>query len=266
MLELLNRTVRDPLRLATCIDYIPSNKFGIRSGNYHLVGVADNADYEFGVTDGRHSVTCKNVTTAGGKITHGLAQEIPTDKMGIGVFLWTLALWVYVGPADYSTNITNSNYATAGSLIATLYFIDPAYYEAGTNFENRRYLQLWLGRGSSTTLSLVVQRLRRVNDATQTLNAVKSSNVSLSKGWHLFYVKPLYGTRSTLVWGVDDKTFSNATGVFNNTEDWTSFYAGYRQSISAGGHGAELPRGPLRLFRNIMAQTDMGDIADTDIF
>ena len=270
MKELLLNGTPDPTNQnqAQLIFYVPNTELAARSGKFVLSDKADTCDYTWGEAGGRGALIITNSTANSVKLTYSLhPSTLPSSGIPVVTgepFSWTIAMWLYVGPEDFTANITNSNPNGNGQYIGTFNFLNRTAQDSGTRVDKRQ-MRLWIGRGSTTTLALVLGRY--VNDGSwQTIKVNKSSNLTLSKGWHLVWIRP-QSTRSTLVWGIDDQAFSNAASFFSATDDWTDdFYLGSDFCISSGNKTNNLPRGPLRVYRHIISTADLATLYEDDIW
>ena len=258
--------IPDPWMNEYGIFYIPNNQFASRSGKWRLTGKADTCTYGFTTVGERTGLLMTNSSANSVKLTYSLTPtyDIPFSSLGVSIspFTWTITMWVYVGPDDFSTNLTTSNINTAGQYLGTFNFINKTNYEAKTA-GNKQQMRVYIGRGSTTTLTCVVGRYQNTG-SWQSIKINKSTNLTLSKGWHLVYIKP-QSTRSTLVWGIDDQSFTNVTSFFNTGVDWTSdYYLGTDFCVSCSNRTSNLPRGPYRGFKGIVSNTDLADLYAND--
>lgn len=249
------------------IFYAPNTELAARSDKFVLTGKADTCDYTWGEAGGRKCLDIVNSTANSAKLTYSLhPSSLPPEALRIPSepFSWTIAIWVYVGPEDFTANISISN-PNNGQYLATVNFLSKTAQEAGTTVDKRQ-MRIWIGRGSTTTLAIVLGRYHFANGSWTTLKANKSSNLTMNKGWHLVWVRP-QTTRSTLVWGIDKEFSSNVTSFFNATDDWTEdFYIGSDICVSSGEKTNNLPRGPLRVYKNIISTADLATLYENDIW
>lgn len=271
MKELLLTGTPDPTRQnqAQLIFYVPNDRLYARSGKFTLTGKAKTCDYTWGEAGGRKCLNIVNSTANSVKLTYSLRPSL-LPSAGIPVveaepFSWTVAIWVYAGPEDFTGTISANNPNTYGQYLGTFNFLNRTAQDAGTTVDKRQ-LRLHIGRGSTTTLALVIGRYMYTDGAWTTIRTAKSSNLTMSKGWHLVWIRP-QSTRSTLVWGIDEQAFSNISGYFSVTDDWTDdFYLGSDFCISSGNKTNNLPRGPMRVYRNIISTADLATLYENDIW
>ena len=269
MQQLLITGEQDPIKTPNNIFYISNTRFMPRSNNWQLAGKATTCDYDYGTAAGRSCLLMNNSSANSVKLTYSLRPaNRPYASIGLSqaIFTWTIALWVYVGPEDFSANITTSNINTAGQYLGAFNFIKKSAQDSGESY-NKQQMRLYIGRGSATTLSLVLARYQNTGSWVA-IKTNKAGNTTLSKGWHLVWIKP-QSTRSTLVWGIDKLPFTNITSYFNVGVDWTTDFnlgTDFCVSCSNKTNSSVLPRGPFRIFNNILTTTDLSDLHDNDIW
>ena len=275
MLQLINGTP-DPYQGSkytreNTVIYLPNNFITARSGKWRLATMANTCKYGTTTAGGRTALRLYDSTANTVKLTYSMSPTlaIPFDSLGLNAnFRWTIAMWVYVGPEDFTGNITGASPNNYGQYLGTFNFFSKSAY---VNEHKRisQQMRIHIGRGSTTTLAVACGRYK-YNDSTGSWTAIKtnkSTNLTMSKGWHLVWVKPLYDTPSTLVWGIDGSSFTNVTSFFNTDTDWPADYVCCIDAcVSCGNKTNNLPRGPYRVFNGVVPTTDLIEIAENDIW
>ena len=252
------------------IIYLPNHFMTARSGKWKLATLANTCKFRSITAGGRQALDLYDSSANTVKLTYSMhpTLAIPFDSLGFNTsFRWTIAMWVYCGPEDFTGNIGTSSPNTYGQYLGTFNFFSKSAYE-----QHRRVgqqMRIHIGRGSTTTLSIVCGRFK-YNDSTGSWTSIKtnkSTNLMMSKGWHLVWVKPNYETPSTLVWGIDGLSCTNVDSFFNADTDWPADYVCCIDAcISCGNKTNNLPRGPYRVFNSVVPTVDLTDIYDNDIW
>lgn len=251
--------------------YLPNRFITERSGKWRLASIADTCKYRSITAGGRQALDLYDSSANTVKLTYSMSPTlaVPFESLGLNDnFRWAIAMWVYCGPEDFTGNITGASPNNFGQYLGTFNFFSKSAY---VNQHKRiaQQMRIHIGRGSTTTLALACGRYK-YNDSTGSWTAMKtnkSSNLTMSKGWHLVWVKPLYDTPSTLVWGIDGSSFTNVTSFFNTDTDWPADYICCIDAcISCGNKTNNLPRGPYRVFNAAVPTTDLIEIAENDIW